>query len=66
MKGFYTLLLIGIVILFAVLCIKASKQPRAKVTGYTRCPTCGAKVPIRGNTWECGYCCDSGTVRKKQ
>ncbi len=27
-----------------------------------RCPRCGAPVRIRGNVWECGWCCDSGQL----
>ncbi|MCR5089066.1 MAG: hypothetical protein K6C08_06075 [Oscillospiraceae bacterium] len=27
-----------------------------------RCPRCGAPVRIRGNVWECGWCCDSGRL----
>lgn len=26
-----------------------------------RCPTCGASVMVRKDSWECGYCCDCGT-----
>ena len=59
------LLYIVIIILFVVLLIKGLKSPRTKISGYTRCPTCGAKAPIRGNTWECGYCGDFGTVKRK-
>lgn len=32
-----------------------------------RCPWCGASpVMIRGNTWECGFCGDTGTLRADQ
>ncbi len=26
------------------------------------CPWCGEPVEIRGDSWECGWCCDSGPV----
>lgn len=25
-----------------------------------RCPTCGASVMVRKDSWECGYCCPRG------
>lgn len=28
-----------------------------------RCPTCGARVIIRGDSWECGECTDCGRIR---
>ncbi len=32
-----------------------------------RCPWCGASpVTIRGNTWECGFCGDTGILRADQ
>ena len=27
-----------------------------------RCPTCGAPVMVRKDSWECGYCCDCGNL----
>ena len=64
--GFETaVLLIFAVFLLVFGCIRAAKTPRTPVRGYVRCPTCGAKAAVRGSTWECGYCGDSGTVRKK-
>ena len=27
-----------------------------------RCPTCGAPVMARKDSWECGYCCDCGSL----
>ena len=27
-----------------------------------RCPHCGSPVMIRGSRWECGYCCDFGSI----
>lgn len=28
-----------------------------------RCPTCGARVIIRGKAWECGECTDCGRIK---
>ena len=27
-----------------------------------RCPTCGAPVMVRKDSWACGYCCDCGNL----
>lgn len=27
-----------------------------------QCPHCGSPVMIRGNRWECGWCCDFGDI----
>ena len=29
-----------------------------------RCPWCGSPVMIRGSSWECGWCGDSGSLRR--
>ena len=29
------------------------------------CPWCGSPVMIRGSQWECGWCGDSGVLRRK-
>ena len=63
MPAVLTILVLAVVVIAAV---KAAKQPKTQVRGYVRCPTCGAKAPVRGNTWECGYCCDSGSVGNRQ
>ena len=26
------------------------------------CPTCGNPVMVKGNRWECGWCCDFGSI----
>lgn len=58
-------LILTVLIVFVVLCVGEAKKPRPTVKGYIRCPTCGAKIPIYGSTWECGFCCDSGYVGSK-
>ena len=30
-----------------------------------RCPTCGAPVMVRKDSWECGYCCDCGNLPRR-
>ena len=29
------------------------------------CPTCGAPVMVRKDSWECGYCCDCGNLPRR-
>ena len=29
-----------------------------------RCPHCGSPVMVRGNRWECGWCGDSGALKR--
>lgn len=29
---------------------------------YTRCPTCGDRARIYGDTWECEFCGDFGRI----
>ena len=29
-----------------------------------RCPWCGSPVMIRGSSWECGWCGDSGSLKR--
>ena len=29
-----------------------------------RCPWCGSPVMIRGSSWECGWCGDSGRLKR--
>lgn len=60
-------LLLVIVIVFIVgLCFgkeqptTGEEKPKARTI---RCPSCGARARVRGNTWECGWCGDSGSIR---
>ena len=61
----YFVLFIVVIVLLVAGGIHAAKKPRAPIRGYVRCPTCGAKAAVRGSTWECEYCGDFGTVKKK-
>lgn len=31
-----------------------------------RCPSCGSPVMVHGDQWECGWCCDSGSLASLQ
>ena len=35
-----------------------------RTRGAMRCPYCGSPVMIRGRYWECGYCGDSGRLKR--
>ena len=61
----YSLLIFVVVALLVAGLVHAAKTPQAPIRGYIRCPTCSAKAEVRGSTWECGYCGDCGTVKKK-
>ena len=61
------LLVIVIVFIFiAGLCLgkgqptSGEEKPEARTI---RCPSCGARARVRGNTWECGWCGDSGFIK---
>lgn len=41
------------------------RDPKEVDENAAICPTCGARVTIKENTWECGWCRDCGVVRKK-
>ena len=30
-----------------------------------RCPNCGSPAQVRGDQWECGWCGDSGFIRRR-
>ena len=56
------ILTLVLVIFFA--CAGASTNATVQHTYATmRCPTCGAKALIRGSSWECTECGDSGKMR---
>ena len=62
----FTVLIILVAAMVVIAVVRAAKRPETPVRGYVRCPTCGAKAPVRGSTWECGYCCDSGSVGNRK
>lgn len=67
MTAVIILIVIGLAVFAAVSGKKrGAGQKSAPVSGYVRCPTCGARARVRGNTWECGSCCDCGSVGNRR
>ena len=33
---------------------------------YTRCPTCGDRARVYGDTWECEFCGDCGRISQNR
>ena len=49
-----------------ILIVICAKSPASGGNGgerTMRCPSCGAQATVRGNSWECGWCGDSGVFR---
>ena len=66
------ILLLAVDILAVVLVCRAGKRaeppeppcdPEPPELTTIRCPTCGSPAEVRGDTWECGYCGDTGRLR---
>ena len=39
-----------------------ARHKKGRLVRGMRCPTCGAPVMVRKDSWECGYCCDCGNL----
>ena len=63
MAVLFCIAIIIIVVLLSRSAAKTPSPPPAKV--QMRCPSCGAPVIVRGDTWECPYCTDCGRCRRK-
>lgn len=44
---------------------KDDKDDNEEEVQYVICPNCGSQARIVGNTWRCGYCGDSGFIRRR-
>ena len=60
-------LIFGIIVFVLALIMWGNyfKNESKSSSGTVRCPNCGARASVHGSTWQCGWCGDCGTVRRR-
>lgn len=59
------LLILGLVIWGIYKAGRSPAPPSTRTYTTMRCPTCGDEARVYGSTWECTWCGDFGSIRKK-